>query len=309
MTSVIEVNRLTKDYGGGKGIFDVSFAVEQGEVFGFLGPNGAGKTTTLRHLMGFIRPQSGAARILGMDCFAQRPEIQKRLGYLPGETAFMDDQTGWEFIRFIAKMKGMEDLRRAKELMEDFELDGKLKIRRMSKGTKQKIAIVCAFMAEPEILLLDEPTSGLDPLMQNQFIELVRRAKERGATVLLSSHLFEEVEKTCDRTAILRAGRLAAVEDMEKLKANRRKRFIVTFSLAGEAAQCAGRLKALGVCREELHLSKVTLEAAITGSPDRFIKELGQYSIQDLQVRPQTLEEIFLNFYGDAPAKKGGNAE
>lgn len=304
--NVIEVNQLTKDYGGGKGVLGVSFAVERGEVFGFLGPNGAGKTTTLRHLMGFIRPQSGTARILGMDCFSQRAEIQKRLGYLPGETAFMDDQTGWEFIRFIAKMKGMADLRRARELMEEFELDGRLKIRRMSKGTKQKIAIVCAFMAEPEILLLDEPTSGLDPLMQNQFVELVRRAKSRGATILLSSHLFEEVEKTCDRTAIIRAGRLAAVEDMERLRANRRKLFQIIFPTAREAAGCAGEMERLGIGRAELQLHDATLEAAVTGSPDRFIKALGRYTVLDLQVRPQTLEEIFLHFYAAASEEKGG---
>lgn len=304
--SMIEVNRLTKDYGGGKGVFEVSFAVEQGEAFGFLGPNGAGKTTTLRHLMGFIHAQSGSAQIMGMDCFAKRAEIQKNLGYLPGETAFMDDQTGWEFIRFIAKMKGMANLRRARELMEEFGLDGKLKIRRMSKGTKQKIAIVCAFMAEPDILLLDEPTSGLDPLMQNQFVELVRRAKAHGATVLLSSHLFEEVEKTCDRTAIIRAGRLAAVEDMARLRANRRKLFHVTFDEPKQAAACAGQMERLGIRRADTHLSGSTLEAAVTGSPDGFIKELGRYSILDLQVRPQTLEELFLHFYAANASEKGG---
>lgn len=305
--NVIEVHQLTKDYGGGKGVLDVSFAVERGEVFGFLGPNGAGKTTMLRHLMGFIRPQSGSAWILNMGCFAQRAEIQKHLGYLPGETAFMDDMTGWEFIRFIAKMKGMADLCCAMALMKEFELDGRLKIRRMSKGTKQKIAIVCAFMHEPEILLLDEPTSGLDPLMQNQFVELVRRAKARGATILLSSHLFEEVEKTCDRTAIIRAGRLAAVEDMERLQASRRKLFRVTFEDARHAAACAGQMERFGIGQGDIKLHEATLEAAVTGSPDPFIKELSRYTVLDLQARPQTLEEIFLHFYATNSAEKGGN--
>ena len=226
----IEVAGLTKDYGSGRGVFDVSFAVQPGEVFGFLGPNGAGKTVTMRHLMGFVQADRGEARIAGLDCFARRAEVQRRVGYLPGELACMDEMTGEAFISLMARMRGLHDLSRARELAELFQLDARAKIRRMSKGTKQKVGIVVAFMARPDILLLDEPTSGLDPLMQSTFIDLVRRERDRGATVLLSSHLFEEVERTCDRVGFIRAGRLAAIERMDDVRTLRGRTFEVTFA-------------------------------------------------------------------------------
>lgn len=165
---VIDIQGITKDYGRNKGVFDVSFSVNKGEVLGFLGPNGAGKTTTIRQLMGFIKPDKGTVTIQGKDCFSKSNIIQKSLGYLPGEIAFMDDMSGIEFIKFIANMKKMKDFSRAEELMKFFELDAGGRIQKMSKGMKQKIGIVCAFMQDPDILILDEPTSGLDPLMQNK---------------------------------------------------------------------------------------------------------------------------------------------
>ena len=182
--SVIEIKNLTRDYGGGKGIFDVSFQVNKGEVFGFLGPNGAGKTTTIRHLMGFIKNRSGECAIDGLDCWRDRAIIQKTLGYIPGEINFFDDMTGTEFLAFLAKYRGLTDLERQKELLERFELDPKGKIRKMSKGMKQKIGIVTAFMHNPDILILDEPTSGLDLLMQQRVIELLEREKRRGTHIL-----------------------------------------------------------------------------------------------------------------------------
>lgn len=195
--SVIALSHITKDYGGGHGVFDVSFAVEQGEVFGFLGPNGAGKTTTIRQLMGFLAPDSGTCTINGLDCRTQTAAIQKNMGYIPGEPALPDDIRGGEFIRFLAAYRGMRGTGRAGELCERFELDASGRIRRMSKGMKQKVAIVCALMHDPAVLILDEPTSGLDPLMQNRFIDLILEEKQRGKTVLMSSHMFEEVERTC----------------------------------------------------------------------------------------------------------------
>ena len=217
--SVIALSHITKDYGGGHGVFDVSFAVEQGEVFGFLGPNGAGKTTTIRQLMGFLAPDSGTCTINGLDCRTQTAAIQKNMGYIPGEPALPDDMRGGEFIRFLAAYRGMRGTGRAGELCERFELDASGRIRRMSKGMKQKVAIVCALMHDPAVLILDEPTSGLDPLMQNRFIDLILEEKQRGKTVLMSSHMFEEVERTCARVGILREGRLAAVEEIGTLKA------------------------------------------------------------------------------------------
>ena len=238
---VIELCGLTKDYGSGKGVFGLQLTVPKGEVLGFLGPNGAGKTTTIRQLMGFIRPDAGTARIGGLDCFRQAETIQASLGYLPGEIAFMDEMTGLDFIKFIAGMKGMKDLGRARELMDQFELDPSGRIKRMSKGTKQKIGIVCAFMQQPALLILDEPTSGLDPLMQNKFVELIAREKKRGATIFMSSHMFEEVERTCDRAAIIKEGRIVAVEEMENLRRSKRKEFEIVFADEAGANAAAAR--------------------------------------------------------------------
>ena len=240
---VIEINHITKDYGQKRGVFDVSFSVKEGEVLGFLGPNGAGKTTTIRQLMGFIKPDSGSLSILGRDCFREAGRIQESLGYLPGEIAFIDSMSGMEFIRFVGNMKKMKDLGRAKELMEMFELNASGKLKKMSKGMKQKIGIVCAFMnPAADTFILDEPTGGLDPLMQNRFVELILSEKKRGKTILMSSHMFEEIERTCDRAAIIRKGQLVAVEEMEKLKEGRKKIIEVTFREAAMAEAFAAQV-------------------------------------------------------------------
>lgn len=294
MNHVIDVQGLTKDYGQGRGIFDLTFQVERGEVFGFLGPNGAGKTTTIRHLMGFIRPTAGRAAILGMDCFAQAAAIQARVGYLPGELSLMDDLTGDGFLRFMAQMRGMTDLGTAGELKELFRLDGRQSLRKMSKGTRQKVGLVCAFMARPDLLLLDEPTSGLDPLMQNRFVELLLREKARGATILLSSHMFEELERTCDRVSILRAGRLAAVERTEDLRRARTKRYV--FSFPAPEAATAFSAAWPGASRND---SSVTV--ALTGREDlsKLLRLAADQQVTDMTVDGGSLEEAFLGYYGE----------
>lgn len=292
--AVIKVRGLTKDYGGQKGVFGLDFKVERGEVFGFLGPNGAGKTTTLRQLMGFIRPDGGSAAILGMDCFAQAAAIQAHVGYLPGELALMEDMTGDQFIGFIARMKGLKSRAEAARLCERFELDGRTPIRKMSKGTKQKVGLVCAFMAKPELLLLDEPTSGLDPLMQNRFIELVLEARQRGVTVLLSSHLFEEVERTCQRAAILRAGRLVTVEPVEALRRGKARTLTFTLPDEGEAAQMAAAWPGAAV-----QGPRVTVTVNGPETLRRLLALAAARPVQDMEARGQTLEELFLHFYGE----------
>ena len=294
MNHVIDVQGLTKDYGQGRGIFDLTFQVERGEVFGFLGPNGAGKTTTIRHLMGFIRPTAGQAAILGMDCFAQAAAIQAHVGYLPGELSLMDDLTGDGFLRFMAQMRGMTDLSAVGELKELFRLDGRQSLRKMSKGTRQKVGLVCAFMARPDLLLLDEPTSGLDPLMQNRFVELLLREKARGATILLSSHMFEELERTCDRVAILRAGRLAAVERTEDLRRARTKRYV--FSFPAPEAATAFSAAWPGASRND---SSVTV--ALTGREDlsKLLRLAADQQVTDMTVDGGSLEEAFLGYYGE----------
>lgn len=297
--SVIEINNITKDYGHGRGVFDVSFSVEKGEVLGFLGPNGAGKTTTIRQLMGFIRPDSGSLSILGMDCFKHADKIQGALGYLPGEIAFIDSMTGTEFIKFVARMKKMKDSGRAEELMEMFELNASGKLKKMSKGMKQKIGIVCAFMdPDADILILDEPTSGLDPLMQNRFIDLILSEKKRGKTILMSSHMFEEVERTCDRAAIIRDGRLVAVEKMERLKEGRQKTIEVVFKDAAMAEVFAAGFPGASC---QAGSSKVT--ARVGRDLDAFVKRAGEYTVTDLEVRTQSLEEFFMHFYGEGADK------
>ena len=230
MENIIEVKNLTKDYGGNKGVFDISLDVRQGEVFGFLGPNGAGKTTMVRHLLGFIKSDNGTCDILGMDCRTKPAEIQKHIGYVAGEIALPDGMNGQKLIEQIAAMRGCP-LTRANELCEYFDIDPNGKIKRMSKGMKQKIALVIAFMHDPEIILLDEPTSGLDPLMQERFCDLILQEKQRGKTVLLSSHIFNEVEKTCDRVMIIKQGRIIAEVDMADIDRRQPEYVVTKFSL------------------------------------------------------------------------------
>jgi ABC-2 type transport system ATP-binding protein len=291
--SVIEVKSVTKDYGGGKGVFDISFSLEKGEVFGFLGPNGAGKTTTIRQLMGFIRPQRGRCSILGLDCTSKAAVIQRDLGYIPGEIAFMDDMTGWSFIKFMAAYRGMKNLDRAEELMARFELDSRGKLKKMSKGMRQKIGIVCGFMHDPAVLILDEPTSGLDPLMQNRFVELIREERRRGKTILMSSHMFEEVERTCDRVGIIRQGHLVAVDEVEALKKAKRRRYTVT--LADEAEAAAFAAEGLRVAGREG--CRVTVE--VQTDLQAFIAAMGRHRVSGLEAASQSLEDVFLQFYGE----------
>ncbi len=291
--NVIEIKDLTRDYGSGRGIFDVNFSVRRGECFGFLGPNGAGKTTTLRHLMGFINPRSGICTVNGMDCRKDSAKIQSFLGYIPGETAFIDSMSGMEFIKFLSAYRGMHDLGKAPELIRRFDLDPHGKIRKMSKGMKQKIAIVCAFMHDPEVLILDEPTSGLDPLMQNRFIDLIAEEKNRGKTILMSSHMFEEVERTCGRVGIIRSGHLVAVDEISALKESQLKRYVVTF----DNEKSAGRFASEGLMTDPPDGCRisVTVRNDLTG----FLQLLAKYPVKDLSQINQSLEEIFLQYYGE----------
>lgn len=288
---VIDIQHITKDYGQNRGVFDVSFGVDRGEVMGFLGPNGAGKTTTIRQLMGFIRPDSGQVGINGLDCFAQAEAIQSTLGYLPGEIAFIDGMTGDAFIHFIARMKKMRQLGRIDELKHMLALDASGRIKKMSKGMKQKIGIVCAFMHDPDILILDEPTSGLDPLMQDVFVDLIRQEKQKGKTILMSSHDFEEVERTCDRAAIIKQGRIVAVENVEHLRQNRQRIYIAQFGSAEEASSFAAEAF-------DCDLQGATATIRVTQDVDALIKALAKYHVVKLDMQVQTLEQLFMHFYG-----------
>src|SRR5437867_7784121 len=228
--SIIEVEGLTKSYGGKRGIIDVSFQVEQGEVFGFLGPNGAGKTTTIRLLMALLRADAGAARIAGLDCWQQSLEVKGLIGYVPGEPSLDPNLTGGQILEYFARLRGGVDKVYLQRLIQTFDLDTSRKFRQYSTGNKRKVVLIQAFMHRPRLLILDEPTSGLDPLNQQEFDGMVREARDEGHTVFLSSHVLSEVEKTCTRVGIIREGRLVKVGDIADLKDI--KRYEITISFA-----------------------------------------------------------------------------
>jgi ABC-2 type transport system ATP-binding protein len=291
---MIEVKKLTVTYPSGKGVFDLDFTVNRGEVMGYLGPNAAGKTTTIRALLGFMPPGSGSCSIGGMDCFTKAPEIQKSLGYIPGEIAFLDDMKGDEFLRFMHDMRGTKDRAKEKRLMEMFELEPKGEIRKFSKGMKQKLGIITAFMHDPEILVLDEPSSGLDPLMQNRFIDLIMEEKKRGKTILMSSHIFEEVERTCDNVLIIKDGRIIRQSDVRTLKTSQRKGFVIQ---PQDVLEASGILQAAGF---DVTVSPGgTLEVFVTGERmNQFIKTAARFTVLNFEGMSQSLEDVFMQFYG-----------
>ncbi len=289
---MIEARDLSMTYRGGKGVFDLGFSVRKGEAFGYLGPNGSGKTTTIRLLMGFMKPTAGDCWINGMDCWKDAARIKEGLGFLPGEISLFDEMSGSAFLRFLMEMRGRRDMGRAAELASMLNLDMKQGIRRMSKGTKQKIAIVAAFMHDPEAYILDEPTSGLDPLMQNVFIDLVLEEKKKGKTFLMSSHNFEEVDRTCDRAAILKEGRLAAIEEIAKLKAEQRSSYIVLFNDPSDLA----RLASMGF---EIASSRHGQAEIVVGKDyNALLRALAQCDIRGLYPGTKSLEDAFLKYYG-----------
>src|SRR5512132_4360343 len=218
MTAIIETERLTKSYGANRGIVDLDLEVTEGEVFGFLGPNGAGKTTTIRTLLDHLRPTSGRARIFGIETTADPVAIHRRTGYIPGEFTLYDRLTGGQTIAYFANLRGGVDAAYQKALIERLDVDPTRRFKEYSKGNKQKIGLVIALQHRPELLILDEPTSGLDPLVQQSFYALVREAKAEGRTVFLSSHILSEVERTCDRVAIIKDGKLVKVDRTEALR-------------------------------------------------------------------------------------------
>ncbi len=218
MEEVIKVKSLTKDYGENRGIFDISFAVKKGEVFGFVGTNGSGKTTILRHLMGFLKPMKGEVKVLGLDSWKDSCEIKKYVEYVPGEIAFPDLKDGTTFLKNQAQLIGVKDMSYANYLIKKLQLDPSANLKRMSKGMKQKTAIVAAFMADKDIIILDEPATGLDPLMRETFLELVLEEKKKGKTIIMSSQMFDELELTCDKVALILNGRIIDIADINQLK-------------------------------------------------------------------------------------------
>ncbi|MCC8023608.1 MAG: ATP-binding cassette domain-containing protein [Clostridiales bacterium] len=307
---VLEVKDLTKDYGHGRGVFDVSFAVEQGEVFGFLGPNGAGKTTTIRHIMGFSKPQKGHTYVNGRDCWTDYHINQKELGYLPGEIALPESLTGTQFIKMMAELRGITDMTYTDHLIEKFQLEASGGLKRMSLGMKRKLAVVTAFMHDPNVLVLDEPTSGLDPVMQEVFIEFIREEKARGKTILLSSHIFSEVDATCDRIAIIKDGYIVSTVVADDLRHNKNKTFKLEFASPEDFERFRQEVeepKKLDVLSVKKHRN----QAKITIDDDDindFFAIISNYELKFLSEIKFTLEDYFMEFYDRRSKKEGGAA-
>ncbi|MBP1994468.1 ABC transporter ATP-binding protein [Paenibacillus eucommiae] len=288
---MVTIEHLTKTFSNGKGIFDVSFSVKKGEVFGFLGPNGAGKSTTIRHIMGFMKPDQGYVKVNGLDTWKEQGKVQAYVGYLPGEISFIEGMTGKTFLDFMANMQGVKDLSKRTRLIDRLQFDVHTPIRKMSKGMKQKVGIVAAFMHDPDVIILDEPTSGLDPLMQKVFIEIVLEEKARGKTFLMSSHSFPEIERTCDRAAIIKDGIIIAIKDIHELQSMQRKLFEVTFGSQAEAASFLDS----GLLIESHEGNRVRV--AVQGNYDTFVEETAKYRVLNIDIFTQNLEDIFMNYY------------
>lgn len=291
---VIEVSHLTKDYGHGRGVFDVSIKVEQGMCYGFLGPNGAGKTTTIRHLMGFSKPQSGSTSILGCDSWNCADELKNAVGYLPGEIAFPKGLTGTEFLDMQMKMRRVKEETYKNELLERFQLDPSMRVEKMSLGVRRKLAVVTAFLHDPDILILDEPTSGLDPIMQQNFIDFILSEKKRGKTILLSSHIFHEVDACCDRISIIKDGRIVADFVADELKNRSTKIYRISFSDKDsyDAFVCKDYL--FHSRNEKKLRARVMIEAA---QINRLLTDITPLSVTEFQEIPFTLEDYFMEFY------------
>lgn len=293
----IIVDRLTKDYGFKRGVFDVSFTVEQGEAYGFLGPNGAGKSTTIRHLMGFSKPDQGRTLIFGLETFTHYSKLLDRVGYLPGEIALPDGLTGYEFIDMMKKLRNVKDERRIKDLLTLFQLDPIEETKRMSFGDKRKLTIVTALMHDPDVLIMDEPTSGLDPVMQDTFIQLIKEEKKRGKTILLSSHIFSEVEAVCDRVSIIKNGYIIEEFSMSQLKYAEDKIYRVHFSEERDAHD-------VRLLIEKQQFAKVIeqdncwLTIAINDKDiNRLVHILSQYRVINFAHERVTLEDYFMQYY------------
>jgi ABC-2 type transport system ATP-binding protein len=294
---IIKTQNLTKRYGGqvGKVALDnLNLEVLPGEIFGFLGPNGAGKTTTIRTLLDIIRPTDGTASIFGMDVRENRLAIHKRIGFLPGELNLWQNEKARDVIRYFARVRGDVDLKYVDELADRLDFDMGKRIRDYSTGNKRKLGLVLALMHKPELLILDEPTSGLDPLMQQTFIDLMREWRNAGRTVFLSSHMLGEVQAICDRVAIIRGGKLQAVETVTKLTRADFRWITLRFR---DQANIASLANVPGV--SDVTVAENELKLRLTGDFDPLLRAVSKDYVVDLEVDEPTLEEIFLTFYGE----------
>lgn len=285
---MIEVKGLTKKFKNGKGLFDVNFQVKEGEVFGFIGPNGAGKSTTIRHLMGFLKPDSGTASINHFDCWDASSKIKDKLGYLPGEIVYPDGMSAAEFIKLQEEMHNKKGRSRAKELIQRFQLNIHTPIKNMSKGMKQKLAIVVALMCDPEIIILDEPSTGLDPLMQKELINLLQEEKSKGKTIFLSSHIFEEIENIADTICIIKEGKIIKYQGIHEANDQMKNTLIVTINenIDVNTLSIPCKINENG----SIHID-------LADNENEILRELAKYDIQSLDMKKTSLSEVFEKYY------------
>jgi ABC-2 type transport system ATP-binding protein len=296
-TPNIICRNLTKYYGSTRGIEGLKLEVGHGEIFGFLGPNGAGKTTTIRLLMGFLKPTSGNATIMGMDAWRNSVEIKLRVGNIPGDVNLYDNMHVHDLLDYIDRFRPGPDPLRG-ELVERLNLDLTKKVKSLSRGNRQKVAIVLAMMHDPEILILDEPTLGLDPLMQQEFYTILGEFKDRGHTVFLSSHILSEVERACDRVGIVKEGRLVDVRAIEELRQKKIRHMDVVFGehVAVDEFERLPQVVSVQMLNSNMRIT-------IKGDIDTLIKQIARHQVEDLTFTQPSLEDFFLSFYGESGEK------
>lgn len=299
--SIIEASGLTKDYGDGRGIFDIELSVEQGEMLGFVGTNGSGKTTTIRSILGFIKPTRGSVSVNGLSSWEHSSEIVKNIGYVPGEIAFPDLKTGIDFLKSQAEFLGLDDMSYANELIERLQLDPRANLKRMSKGMKQKTALVAALMADLPIIVLDEPTTGLDPLMRVAFLDILRREHAKGKTIVISSHMYEELETTCDRVALINDGRIVEITSMEDIRNRPVKEFKIEFNATDDYKRFLNEGYELVRLQDEFDQATIRIPSDATG---RLLGTLKGYNVKFISELPYTLEKHFKKILTEGKGEK-----
>lgn len=298
---VIELKNLTKDYGENRGIFGLNLQIKKGEMMGFVGTNGSGKTTTIRNIMGFIKPTDGCALVFGKEAWKHSSEYVKEIGYVPGEIGFPDLPTGTAFLKSQAEFFGRTDMTYANQLIKKLQLDPRANLKRMSKGMKQKTALVAALMNDAQVLILDEPTTGLDPLMRLAFLEIIKAEHKKGKTILMSSHMFNEMEATCDRVALIDNGKIIDIADMNSIRNRPVKDFKIEFNNKKDYET----FKKLGynIIRDQAHYNQITVNIK-NDEVNKLFKDLKSYDVKFLSEVKYTLEKYFKEILKKEKEKK-----
>ena len=288
--SVIEIKDLTKDYGDNRGVFDINLNIEKGEMVGFVGTNGSGKTTTIRNILGFIKPTKGTCKVNNLTSWEHSSEIVKDIGYVPGEIAFPDLKTGIDFLKCQAEFLNMKNMDYANELIERLQLDPRANLKRMSKGMKQKTALVAALMNDAPIIILDEPTTGLDPLMRVTFLDIIKEEHKKGKTIFMSSHMFEELETTCDRVALINDGHIIDVVNMDDIRNHPIKDFKIEFKSTDDYKNFLKEKYTITRKQKQYNQVTISINAKETGE---LLKTLNKYDVKFISEIPYTLEKHF----------------